>query len=432
MERLKKAGHIRCYARDEVIFYENDDGEEMFILLSGKVGIASCSLASTPEWIATLEPGSFFGEMSLLEDLPRSASAIVKEDASVLAVPRSAFQTLLTDEPDLGFRIMKALSSRLRKQNEESQRLRMELNTLKRSLPEKDGAEEQKEEEEPATQKKTEEPEKTEGPKLSANFVISGPPEPAVDLSEDEVLFPPEHQLYNLQAPATHQEYLLDKTVSCPVCFTENTVKNQRFSRLKYRGLGEDFRQLYEGHDPEWYSIWVCQKCYYANFHSRFTQKPFSFQRDAVLKRALGLRSQVNLAFTEPREIDQVFISYYLALKTLQSGKKDVAAMAKVWMTLYWLYGDAGDTAMEEIARRQAFHFIYRCYFEASNINQKEEQKLCSLIGHFYEYYQNPAEARKFYYKAIVRRGGDSRINDLAYDHVARLKKILKKASEEA
>jgi len=105
----------KIYFPGDVIFQLNDNGTEMFIINSGKVGI---SLKKTGhDFISTLSSGSSFGEMNLLDGLPRSASAIAIEESSLLTLNKSTLHGLLLSYPEISLSILKTLSLRLRDTN---------------------------------------------------------------------------------------------------------------------------------------------------------------------------------------------------------------------------------------------------------------------------------------------------------------------------
>ncbi len=70
-----------------VLFHEGDAGEEMFIIQSGRVKISK-RIRGVEKTLATLEKGEFFGEMAILNDKPRSASAETLDDCDMLVIDR--------------------------------------------------------------------------------------------------------------------------------------------------------------------------------------------------------------------------------------------------------------------------------------------------------------------------------------------------------
>lgn len=99
------------------IFEINDQGDHLYLLVSGKVGISIDPDPASRNFIATLGPGDCFGEMNLLDDLPRSATAHVLEDATVLTLEKSRLRGLILSYPEISIGMLRALSMRLREAN---------------------------------------------------------------------------------------------------------------------------------------------------------------------------------------------------------------------------------------------------------------------------------------------------------------------------
>jgi CRP-like cAMP-binding protein len=97
----------------EFIFKEDDLGTDMFILHEGKVEILKL-LSGEQKPLATLEKGDFFGEMAILEDLPRTASARALTHVKLLQINGSTFDQMLRTNPEVAVRMMRKLSRRLR------------------------------------------------------------------------------------------------------------------------------------------------------------------------------------------------------------------------------------------------------------------------------------------------------------------------------
>jgi hypothetical protein len=100
------------------IFQEGRKGEEMFIIEDGEVEIVKLH-GPVERLLSTLGPGDFFGEMSLLEGQPRMATARAKSDLKLLPIDASTFDQLLRENPEITIRMMRRLSQRLRRYEEE-------------------------------------------------------------------------------------------------------------------------------------------------------------------------------------------------------------------------------------------------------------------------------------------------------------------------
>ncbi|MDX1632731.1 MAG: cyclic nucleotide-binding domain-containing protein [Thermoanaerobaculia bacterium] len=111
--RSSFAQYMEEYAEGEFLFEEDDLGTEMYILHEGQVEILQ-DLEGEEKVLAVLEKGDFFGEMALLEDLPRTASARAVSDVKVIKIDGATFDQMLRSKPEIAVRIMRKLSRRLR------------------------------------------------------------------------------------------------------------------------------------------------------------------------------------------------------------------------------------------------------------------------------------------------------------------------------
>jgi CRP/FNR family transcriptional regulator len=116
---LVHALHARTYQTGEVVFAEGDIGRALFILETGRVELTRKDPAGQPVVLHALKPGEFFGEMALLESLPRSATATATEPTRLHLLYKTKLDALLISEPRIGVSIMRhlahLLSSRLRR-----------------------------------------------------------------------------------------------------------------------------------------------------------------------------------------------------------------------------------------------------------------------------------------------------------------------------
>ena len=106
------------YFAGDRIFEIGDQGDHLYIIVSGKVGISLESKSSKTSYIATLSSGDCFGEMNLLDDLPRSATAEVIEDTTLLSLEKTRLRGLIQSYPDMSIGMLRSLSLRLRDANQ--------------------------------------------------------------------------------------------------------------------------------------------------------------------------------------------------------------------------------------------------------------------------------------------------------------------------
>lgn len=103
---------VRKYPKGTMIFSENQSGADMFIIQSGEVAISKV-VEGNEVTLAILKKGDMFGEMALLENKPRSASAIAHENCTLMVVNRKNFDQMVATQPQLIARLTITFSERL-------------------------------------------------------------------------------------------------------------------------------------------------------------------------------------------------------------------------------------------------------------------------------------------------------------------------------
>src|SRR5689334_24501191 len=114
---LAKLSLRKRYPKDAVVFFENEEGDFFFMILEGRIKVTILGDDGREVILSILGPGDFFGEMALLDNEPRSATAIAIEDSELLSLHRTDFQTVLTDNKSITSALIKVLSGRLRHAN---------------------------------------------------------------------------------------------------------------------------------------------------------------------------------------------------------------------------------------------------------------------------------------------------------------------------
>ena len=101
------------FTAGQAVFHEGDQGDHMFAVVKGAVEISI-----NGRTMETVGAGSVFGEMALVEDRPRVATAIVKEDAELVRIDRKRFQFLVQQTPFFALQLMAIMAQRLRQMNQ--------------------------------------------------------------------------------------------------------------------------------------------------------------------------------------------------------------------------------------------------------------------------------------------------------------------------
>ncbi len=102
----------------EVVFTEGEQGDRLFIVISGLVQVWKNHGSPNASLLSEYGPGRLFGEMALVDRLPRSATALAVEQTSLLSLSREDFRGLVTQYPELAMSVMRSLSAIVRESND--------------------------------------------------------------------------------------------------------------------------------------------------------------------------------------------------------------------------------------------------------------------------------------------------------------------------
>src|SRR5687768_13974692 len=114
---LSRLATRRRYPKDTVVFFENEEGDFFFMILEGRIKVTILGDDGREVILSLLGSGDFFGEMALLDNEPRSATAIAVEDSELLSLHRNDFQAVLSDNRSITVGLLKVLTTRLRRAN---------------------------------------------------------------------------------------------------------------------------------------------------------------------------------------------------------------------------------------------------------------------------------------------------------------------------
>lgn len=117
IQALARLTTRRRYPKDTVVFFENEQGDTLFMILEGRVRVTILGDDGREVILSVLGPGDFFGEIALLDNEPRSATAIAAEDSELLLLQRNEFQGAMSENPSISGALIRVLSARLRRAN---------------------------------------------------------------------------------------------------------------------------------------------------------------------------------------------------------------------------------------------------------------------------------------------------------------------------
>jgi CRP/FNR family cyclic AMP-dependent transcriptional regulator len=115
---LRSAMHEVRLRRGEVLFHEGDQGDELYVVIEGKVKLGRTSADGRENLLSVLGPGQMFGELSLFDPGPRSSTATGITDTVMLALGQEQLMTWLSGRPEVARGLLLQLASRLRHLNE--------------------------------------------------------------------------------------------------------------------------------------------------------------------------------------------------------------------------------------------------------------------------------------------------------------------------
>lgn len=291
IERLKRICNPKKFEKDEYICHEGHPGSEMYIILSGSVGVYLTSAIGTLTQVATIETGSFFGEMAIFDDLPRSASCIALEDTVAVAVVQDNLQEFLATCPDIAKKMLESMSGRIRKLDDELYK--------------------------------------------NSRFVKNR----HVPKFEIPVQYGMGHKI---KGPYQDPKLLVQYKQACPICGKPVKVTDIKRNILQTKKIDLDCRFTYYMCDPIWYEIMSCPHCYYANHYLKFFSIN-NFEHEIVE----NLLSNEHKKLMEDKmkkssDFDILIIKYLQSININEHINPDANALiGSMWRNLYWLSKDS-------------------------------------------------------------------------------------------
>jgi len=115
LERFAEVAREREYPKNSIILFEDDPGDALYVVSGGQVKVVLIGEDGREVILSVLNDGDFFGEMSLIDDEPRSAHVIAMRDSRLLVLRRDDFQQQLQQHPSIALKVLKVMVQRLRR-----------------------------------------------------------------------------------------------------------------------------------------------------------------------------------------------------------------------------------------------------------------------------------------------------------------------------
>jgi CRP-like cAMP-binding protein len=116
--RLYRRMSVRRWHGGSIVMGQHEPGDALYVLVAGKAKVVLFGDNGREMILSVLQPGDFFGEMSLFDGKPRSANVVAEHDATMLVLERQSFMDHLTQHPQTAIRLLTEMASRLRNANE--------------------------------------------------------------------------------------------------------------------------------------------------------------------------------------------------------------------------------------------------------------------------------------------------------------------------
>lgn len=123
---LKTSYSVAAFKAGDTIFHEGDVGDQMYVIKSGSVELRTENLV-----IGTFVTGDIIGEMALVDQEDRSATALALTDCELVSVDYARFRAMILEEPDFAIEVMQTMSARLRHMNRETTVIRKQAETTR-------------------------------------------------------------------------------------------------------------------------------------------------------------------------------------------------------------------------------------------------------------------------------------------------------------
>lgn len=302
--------------KGRVLFYEGDEGKEMYIVLSGVVQVFLLR-DGLQVILANMGPGHFFGEMSLLEQEPRSASIIALEPSKLLVINNDNFQHFICNNPSLAIKLMKGLSGRIRSSNEQISQLKREMLKMTAQAPAIENS----------------------GDTSSGRFQKTASLKELNRFIEE-----------NIQRAG-------EEEMMCPLC--HNTFQARLMRRIDMSPKSRDYwlREYYDGIDPLYFKQIACPKCSFAAPGDRFLEigqmgREYLKANESLRKGAVDLSSFAGYNY------EYILALYRLALLSYEEKEENLEALAQTALELSWLYRDIQKMEEEREALKKALGYL--------------------------------------------------------------------------
>jgi CRP-like cAMP-binding protein len=114
LEKIAALASRRGYPKGTVVFSQGDQGDALYGVASGRIRISASASGGREVFLNIMEPGDTFGEIAVMDGLPRTANAVAVDDSMLIQIQRSDFVPFLETHPKLALHLLRLMCERLR------------------------------------------------------------------------------------------------------------------------------------------------------------------------------------------------------------------------------------------------------------------------------------------------------------------------------
>ncbi|MGD8400385.1 MAG: DUF2225 domain-containing protein [Bacillota bacterium] len=216
---------------------------------------------------------------------------------------------------------------------------------------------------------------------------------------------------------------LYSATVTCPVCNRPFPVTKVRVGSYRIADRDSDFAINFEGVNPIFYEVFVCENCGYAALQDCFANIGPAGQKIIAATVTPYWRPK---SYGGERTLDGALDTYKLALYCLQLLKAKASAIAQICMRIAWLYRWKGDPREMEFLRFALDYYSDAYQFENFPIKNLDEPHCLYLIAELHRRVGNLVEAARWFNKLFSSPAArqDRLLWNLAYDQYQLIKDL--------
>lgn len=350
------------FRADEFICYSGEQNRCMYIILKGQVAMFVNSVMDNNMEATRLQPGDFFGELTIFEDIPSNATCVALEETLCIAVTNDLITELITICPEIGTKIITRLSTRIR--------------TLDHVLY-----------------------------KTQADVA------PAEDF-----FIPPEYsESCSYPEPPQNMAYLRSFNSKCPVCEKNIVLLNMKTNILVISSVDVNMRIRYKDIDPLRHNIWSCPYCGYSNHYKQFF-KVMPFMRESVSEYLKKQQETVRQRTELTSPFDALFLKYIEAIQInkLISPTDDMLT-SNLWSCLYWLFCDTNNKEMTVYCAEQLILSLNKVFEQSDKykLSDDDTQRLYMIMAAALNTCGKRSEAMAYYSRSL--KFPDISVKKLAY-----------------